>query len=94
MEKQFERYGAEWAKEAARLPKKQLVEMLADANKYKRKIAGRTFGECQKEAQKILNDFESGATSKEEAFEALMDYTLRLHDIFNEQAQKLINNLK
>jgi hypothetical protein len=78
----YKQFGEEWKKEISKLPKKEIVNMLADANEYKTMVTSGTIVECELEALGILNDFEEGITTKEEAMKALKNYTFRLHDIF------------
>lgn len=87
-------YGDAWKAEVEKLTKKELIELIRQiqtGTKDKKMMVMNTSKEASRIIEGILNDFESGVSSKKETYEALGEYTGRIMSLFWENAEKKVD---
>lgn len=84
----YKRYGKAWRLEASNLSKNQLLDLFQKTTEHLNIVPTGTIEDFDKHALGILNDFDAGIASKEDAHRAFYDYTMKLMDTFYENAKK------
>ena len=78
-------FGDKWEKEISNLPKDELIKMIRElkTGTKDKKICGiNTSQEARLIVEGIINDFESGLSTKKETLGLLGEYTARLMELF------------
>lgn len=81
-------YGAEWKKEMMKVKKEDILDMYQKNMQHTNIIDSSTEEGCKHHIDGILNDFESGLITKDQAFHEIGKYTYRLMDIFNKNIKE------
>lgn len=86
-------FGTQWEMQMNNLPKSELIKMirkLQTGTEDKKICAIDTAKEAQHIVEGIINDFESGISTKSETMKSLGEYTARLMDLFWRNAKEKI----
>ena len=91
----YEQFGIEWENEMKKLPKEELIKMIRKiqtGTENKNFVFVQTSRQASAIAEGIINDFESGVSTKKETMAMMGEYTGRLMQIFWEVALEKIKN--
>ena len=88
MNREYKRYGNEWRKEASKLPKEKILDIVQELAKFKEVVPICSLEKCESFVEGCLNDFSYGVIDKNEFMDKMFEYTNFIMDSFFENAKK------